>query len=72
MNVHKAVIDAKEKNSGVTVHFVNQEYDKGSIISQTQVEVLPSDDAESLSIKVQKAEKIQLIDVLNKFVNNEI
>lgn len=72
MHVHQAVIDAKEKISGVTVHFVNSEYDRGSIIRQTQVEVLPTDDAESLSAKVQKAEKIQLIEVLQDFSNNKI
>ncbi len=67
MNVHQAVIDSKEKISGVTVHFVNGEYDSGSIIRQTTVPVLETDDAESLSAKVQKAEKIQLIEVLNNF-----
>lgn len=72
MHVHQAVIDAQEKYSGATIHFVNQEYDKGNIISQTKVEVLPSDTAESLSQKVQAAEKIQLIQVLNRFVHHEI
>lgn len=67
MHVHQAVIDAGEKISGVTVHFVNDEYDSGSIIRQTIVEVLDTDDAESLSAKVQKAEKIQLVEVLNDF-----
>ena len=72
MNVHKAVIAAKETKSGATIHFVNQEYDKGTIISQTEVKILPSDTAESLSQKVQAAEKIQLINVLNQFTNNLI
>lgn len=67
MHVHQAVIDAKESESCVTVHFVNGEYDSGSIIRQTTVPVLETDDAESLSAKVQKAEKIQLIEVLNNF-----
>ena len=68
MHIHEAVITAKEKYSGATIHFVNHEYDKGSIISQTKVEVLPCDTPESLSQKVQTAEKIQLINVLNQFV----
>lgn len=72
MHVHEAVIEAHEKYSGATIHFVNQEYDKGNIISQTQVEVLPSDTAETLSQKVQSAEKIQLIQVLNRFVNGDV
>ena len=51
---------------------MHQEYDKGTIISQTIVDVFPSDTAESLSQKVQSAEKVQLIDVLNRFTNNLI
>lgn len=72
MHVHEAVIAAHEKYSGATIHFVNQEYDKGNIISQTQVEILPSDTAETLSQKVQTAEKIQLIQVLNRFVHGDV
>ena len=72
MHVHEAVVQAKEKVTGATIHFVNEEYDKGNIICQTQVEVLPTDTAETVSQKVQAAEKIQLIEVLNRFVNHEI
>lgn len=72
MHVHEAVVQAKEKITGATIHFVNHEYDKGTIISQTKVEVLLTDTAEDVSCKVQAAEKIQLIEVLNRFVNHEI
>lgn len=72
MHVHQAVIEAKEKVSGVTVHFVNNEYDKGNIIRQTTVEVLENDDADSLSSKVQAAEKIQLVEVLQDFSDKKI
>lgn len=72
MNVHEAVVKAKEKFTGPTVHFVNQEYDKGPIISQTKIEILPNDTAEDVSEKVQAIEKIQLNQVLNKFVNKEL
>ncbi len=67
MHVHEAVVEAKEKVTGATIHFVNHEYDKGAIISQAKVEVLPTDTAEDVSCKVQAAEKIQLIEVLNRF-----
>ena len=71
MNVHKAVVEAKEKFTGPTVHFVNNEYDRGEIISQTKIEILPEDTAEDISEKVQAIEKIQLNQVLNKFVKKE-
>ena len=72
MNVHRAVIDAHEPYSGVTVHFVNSEYDKGTIIRQTKVAVDKTDTAESLSAKVQRAEKIQLVNVINDFINGNL
>lgn len=72
MHVHEAVVSAKEKYTGATLHFVNEEYDKGNIISQTKVEVLPSDTPESVSQKVQAAEKVQLIEALKRFVNHEL
>lgn len=70
MNVHKAVIEAHEEYSGVTLHYVNNEYDKGNIIRQTKVKVEPTDTAETLSAKVQKVEKIQLVEELQKMANS--
>lgn len=69
MKVHTAVVEAKEEFTGPTVHFVNDKYDEGNIIRQTKVQVLPTDTPEDVSKKVQEVEKIQLIDVLNDFVN---
>lgn len=67
MNVHKAVIEAKEKFSGPTVHFVNNNYDEGNIISQAKVKLSSDETAENLAKKVQEVEKTQLINVLKKF-----
>lgn len=64
MKVHKAVVEAKEKITGATVHYVNNNYDEGDIISQTTVEVLPEDTADDVSEKVKAAEKIQLIKII--------
>ena len=49
MNVHKAVIESKEEYSGVTLHYVNNEYDKGNIIKQTKVKIEPTDTKETLA-----------------------
>ena len=68
MNVHRAVIAAKEQYSGVTLHYVNSEYDRGQTIMQTRVKVMPNDTPEDLSARVQAAEKIQLIEALKNFV----
>ena len=69
MNVHRAVVAAKEKISGPTIHYVNNKYDEGNIISQTIVELSENETPESLAAKVQSAEKIQLIDILKKFID---
>ncbi len=70
MNVHRAVIAAKEEYSGVTLHYVNSEYDRGPTIMQTSVKVMPNDTPEDLALRVQTAEKIQLIEALKTFVQN--
>ncbi|MBQ3145210.1 MAG: phosphoribosylglycinamide formyltransferase [Clostridia bacterium] len=71
MNVHTAVVESREKISGPTVHFVNDKYDEGNIISQSIVELAENETPESLSSKVQAAEKIQLIEVLKEFISKK-
>ena len=66
------VVDNKEKETGVTVHFVDEKYDHGSIICQTKVPVFENDTAEDVSARVQAAEKPQLVSVLQKFSEGEI
>ena len=54
--VHEAVIKNKEKESGITIHWVNEAYDEGNIIFQTKCKVDPSDSAEDVANKVHKLE----------------
>ncbi len=56
MNVHNAVIEAKEKESGISIHFVNEEYDKGKIISQHKCIVSENDSAEDVAKKIHLLE----------------
>lgn len=51
-NVHKAVKAAGEKESGITIHFVNEEYDKGQMLFQASVPLAASDEAEDIARKV--------------------
>lgn len=55
-HVHEAVINAQEKESGITVHFVNEEYDKGEIILQAKCDVSDGETPESLSKKIRQLE----------------
>ena len=72
MNVHQAVIKAKETVSGITIHRVNEEYDQGEIVAQTTVDISPDETAESLAEKVLEREHIFIVEVLGKIVDGEI
>jgi phosphoribosylglycinamide formyltransferase-1 len=56
INVHKAVVESKETESGITIHYVNEEYDKGEIILQAKCEVNENDTPETLSAKIRALE----------------
>jgi phosphoribosylglycinamide formyltransferase-1 len=55
-HVHEAVINAGEKVSGITIHFVNERYDEGQIILQKEVDILDSDTPDSLAGKIHQLE----------------
>ena len=56
MHVHRAVVEAGEKETGMTIHYVTEHYDEGEIIFQGKCEVESSDTPETLAKKVQKLE----------------
>ena len=56
MNIHNLVIKNKEKYSGITIHFVNEDYDSGAIIFQHKYELRKDETAESLANEIQKIE----------------
>ena len=72
INVHKAVIDAKESISGITVHRVNESYDEGEIVAQTQIEVLKGDTPETLAERILTHEHIFIINVLKDIISGKI
>jgi phosphoribosylglycinamide formyltransferase-1 len=51
--VHEAVVKAGERESGITIHFVNEHYDEGGIIFQSSFPILPTDSAEDVAKKGQ-------------------
>jgi len=56
-HVHEAVIANKEKESGITIHYVNDHYDEGQIIFQAKCEIMPNDTADELAEKIHLLEK---------------
>jgi phosphoribosylglycinamide formyltransferase-1 len=55
-HVHQAVIDQKEKLSGITIHYVDHEYDRGDIIFQATCKVENTDTADTLAAKIHHLE----------------
>jgi phosphoribosylglycinamide formyltransferase 1 len=54
--VHQAVLDSGNPFSGITIHYVNRDYDKGDVIFQAKIKVEPKDTPQSLASKVHKLE----------------
>ena len=56
MNVHKSVLEAGDTESGITIHYVDEEVDGGAIISQHKCKVRASDTPEDLAQRVHQLE----------------
>ncbi len=55
-HVHHAVIDANEKESGITIHYVNEMYDEGNIILQARCTIEKTDGPDELANRIHKLE----------------
>jgi phosphoribosylglycinamide formyltransferase-1 len=68
--VHEAVHLAKDTHSGITIHFVNEKYDEGSIVFQERCEILPSDQPKDIAKKVQVLEHSYYPTVIDQLVSS--
>jgi phosphoribosylglycinamide formyltransferase-1 len=66
--IHEAVIKNSEKKSGVTIHYVNEDYDKGEIILQKELILEKNETADSLEEKIKSLEKTVIIDAFKKIL----
>ncbi len=69
MYVHEAVVKNKEKETGITIHYVNENYDEGAIIFQAKCQVLPSDTAEDVAAKIHELEMQHFPEVVENILN---
>lgn len=69
MNVHKAVVENKETETGITIHYVNENYDEGAIIFQAKCKVEASDSAEDIATKIHKLEMEHFPKVIDRLLN---
>jgi len=64
--VHEAVIKAKEKESGCTIHYVNENYDEGEYILQKSISLLQDEKVETLEEKIKELEKAAVVEAFLK------
>jgi len=69
MHVHQAVVNNKENETGITIHYVNDRYDEGAIIFQAKCDVETSDTAEDIAIKIHDLEMKYFPEVVNSLLN---
>ena len=66
--VHKAVIENGEKETGITIHYVNEEYDDGKIIFQESFDILPDDTPDSIAERIHQLEHKNFPEVIEKLI----
>jgi len=69
MHVHEAVVKNKETETGITIHYVNDNYDEGTTIFQAKCPVESSDSAENVAAKIHKLEMEHFPIVIEKLLN---
>ncbi len=70
MHVHTAVVEAKEQKSGITIHYVNEEFDKGEIIAQFEIKIDTEESPESLAEKIHDLEMTHFPEVVERVVKS--
>lgn len=71
MKVHQAVLASKDKESGITIHKVNQDFDKGKIIFQATCPIVPGDSPETLAARIHELEYQHYPKVIQETLLNE-
>ncbi len=70
-HVHEAVIANKEKESGISIHYVNEEYDKGKIIFQATTQLENNDTPDSLAQKIHELEYRHFPEIIEKILDED-
>ncbi|SRR5690554_913084 len=71
MLVHQAVVDNKETETGITIHYVNENYDEGAIIFQAKCHVLPTDTPQDVAAKIHELEMEHFPKVVDQLLNDK-
>lgn len=67
--VHRSIIEAKELESGITIHYVNEHYDEGEIIFQAKCKIEPTDTSDDLANKIHALEYAHFPKVIEQILS---
>lgn len=67
-HVHKAVVAAKERESGITIHLVNEHYDEGEVLFQAKCQVQSSDNPDDVAKKIHTLEYLHFPKIVNSYI----
>ena len=71
MNVHRAVLENNEKETGITIHYVNEQYDEGAFIFQKSVNIEDCKTAEEIADKIHVLEHLYFPTVISEILNSK-
>ena len=69
MHIHRAIVENKEKETGITIHFVNENYDEGAIIFQQSIILTGEETPEVVATKIHELEYKSSLEVIEKLMN---
>ena len=70
MNVHNAIFENKDVLTGITIHYVNENYDEGNIIFQETISIADCQSPDEIAEKIHQLEHEHFPMVIEKIVNN--
>ena len=68
-NIHKLVLKNNEKKTGITFHYVNENYDEGEIIAQYEIDIDENESLNSLKKKISREELLNYPKIISSFLN---
>lgn len=70
MHIHRAIVENKEKETGISIHFVNENYDEGAIIFQKNVALTEDDTPETVAEKIHELEQKYFPEIISRLLED--
>jgi len=70
MHIHRAIVNNKEKETGISIHYVNENYDEGGIIFQQNVALTDEDTPETVAEKIHELEQKHFPEIIHRILED--